>query len=1255
MSFVRRIFVEHKNYIAVVFAMVVVSLLMAFASGDVASARKYVIEDEYHPTGWSGADARHAWDSIYGDHFAKDADKFGYTAKCFYHGDGAEDDGNISNYFEKNGISSDHSLEIACQPYNTDGKPIGGECKNENYEGGKFCKRDDQYKPSFTCELMVISTTYVNDASSLSPEQKYDYYTTKSFNSNGGGVSSDRQMVAACDRPSLEEYQMEGRFVPYVYWVCGNGRPDKKLSDGYLLNYTECKNAVQNAVEKCFQSGDIKAKKDGSDEQLEAVSDCIIKDNSLSKYLNDEIKSNLSKAYKTQMEIKDAQKSCNDGGGVFQSDGSCLYPESVLDETYKTCQVDETAKANGVAGLLVGWIVCPFANFASIVADSFYGFITDDLLKIPSDKIFSNESALAAYHNMLPFANIILAIMFVLVIYSEATGNGFGALSNYTVKKLLPRLVIFAILVNVSWYICAAAIDVSNIIGANIKGFFEKGLNVNSNPSDSTTHTSAPIKSDFFAKGWAIGTVTFTTIMGAALAGHIAGMSILSFLGFMAPLLVAVLVVLIVTWLILVIRQAGVIILCLISPLAIAVGMLPNGKQWTDKWLKAFGALWVTWPAVGLVLGCSSVAAKILEDTGNVQMIIAALAVRILPLGAIPFIVLASLKAFGKAGSVVQKFANRGMRQAGRWNRNKMKQTAGMVKDAAQARAIGRVSENAMKWADPNERAKLKMGHGKGKALAAHVAMMGLAGKYERQASAESADQILKNKFADNYEQKIGRAKEKGDKASWSDRQAQRVRDILNEAEVARATYETINEAKKQKHIATDPRMVELLNQQKAYENQASVNKNEQLKNYNGHVKEGVDVIKKYNLHTLEDVDAAAKAGELDPLQAQKARVAFMTMGAVPTINKLPNVSNSDIYTPEGQTEFSRVLGTAQALSAGQLAKSEDAFKSARMVNLRQMYSNPAQLGAAMKSGQMSKEDVGAGVALLSSVDKDHPYGDVATNAKILANLSVDVHFMSNVDSAKSVVNAMATNSEVKKSMPALSQAAAKYEFGTDPNGEVTSSVLDLQAATDKYGPDVLRSMRSKQVYDLSNEQIDAFAASKDSDVVQAAGDVVAKAMQNDPSSINPSMRPSIDRAIKKSAESYTESAKSAEWSRDGGNIDRLTRSSAVHEFNPELSMQARVHDVSSGGAVADVDLASDASFSKLTSVDDKERSRWSANEVNVVANVVKKRQAMAGRGASVHTLGDRGVVGNFVGSDLFYRGNKSQQAAWRSLESSLR
>jgi len=53
----------------------------------------------------------------------------------------------------------------------------------------------------------------------------------------------------------------------------------------------------------------------------------------------------------------------------------------------------------------------------------------------------------------------------LVVVYSLFTGAG---LSRYNLMKVVPRFLVMAILVNISFYLCQAMIDIANIIGYGI-------------------------------------------------------------------------------------------------------------------------------------------------------------------------------------------------------------------------------------------------------------------------------------------------------------------------------------------------------------------------------------------------------------------------------------------------------------------------------------------------------------------------------------------------------------------------------------------------------------------------------------------------------------------------------------------------------------------------------------------------------------------------------------------------------------------
>ena len=329
-----------------------------------------------------------------------------------------------------------------------------------------------------------------------------------------------------------------------------------------------------------------------------------------------------------------------------------------IDEAAKQAEASEAESDNAetekascqIAG--IGWMICPIVNFGAQAADSLYGLISG-FLEVDSSMFDVNSASYAAYRTFLPIANIILAILFILIIYSEATGNGFGALSNYTIKKMLPRLVIFAMLVNLSWWLCAAAVDFSNILGANLKDFF-------SNTGQSSISDIA-----YSSPGWAStanSVLTGTVGGGLAVAGTLAtlgGAVAFHQLAPLAMLILGVIIVLVGVFLILIIRQAGVILLCVVAPVAIAAALLPNTKSIFNKWWKFMLTLLIMYPLVAIIFGASAMASDVITaQAGNDwSMQLAGQVCRVLPLIVTPFAIISCFKGLGKFAAAAAGFA----------------------------------------------------------------------------------------------------------------------------------------------------------------------------------------------------------------------------------------------------------------------------------------------------------------------------------------------------------------------------------------------------------------------------------------------------------------------------------------------------------------------------------------------------------------------------------------------------------------------
>ena len=289
---------------------------------------------------------------------------------------------------------------------------------------------------------------------------------------------------------------------------------------------------------------------------------------------------------------------------------------------------EEGKNSCGVDG--IGWLVCPLMSFAGSLGDASYSAISYFL---SIDKgIFedqSNGGLEQAWKFFRDIANAVFAVIFLWVIFSQISNVG---VSNYGIKKILPRLIIGALLVNLSFYICQLAVDLSNILGFSLKGVLEGAA------------------SGVGTQSAEVGTFNTLIIGGLALAG----VGLFIFLAVSIPTIMALLLALLVVLVILIVRQAAVILLIAISPLAFAAWLLPNTENLFKKWVSMLRGLLIVFPVISLLYGAGKLAGAVLAAVGTNDpnnpketMQVAALAASILPLGATPFVLKSSLNSLG--------------------------------------------------------------------------------------------------------------------------------------------------------------------------------------------------------------------------------------------------------------------------------------------------------------------------------------------------------------------------------------------------------------------------------------------------------------------------------------------------------------------------------------------------------------------------------------------------------------------------------
>jgi hypothetical protein len=297
-------------------------------------------------------------------------------------------------------------------------------------------------------------------------------------------------------------------------------------------------------------------------------------------------------------------------------------------------------------------------TFLGKLNDAAYGFI-NNFLEVPA-RIFSDSATRRAWEAFRDIGNVMFVIAFLVIVYSQITGAG---VSNYGIKRMLPRIIIAAILVNISFYVCAALVDISNIVGGGLYDLM-KAINVGGNGEGANTGIENAWS------GAVAGILGLTAIIALLAVIIFAPLSLLAFA---------------ITMLILVARQAFVILLIVVAPVAFVAYLLPNTESWFKRWWKALTALLMVYPIIALVFGASTLAARILMNvasTGNNDdnmLKIVALGVLALPLFAVPLILKGAMGAAGTLGTRLSGLQDR----SNRFSSNKLKSSRfGEAKEA---------------------------------------------------------------------------------------------------------------------------------------------------------------------------------------------------------------------------------------------------------------------------------------------------------------------------------------------------------------------------------------------------------------------------------------------------------------------------------------------------------------------------------------------------------------------------------------------
>ena len=348
-------------------------------------------------------------------------------------------------------------------------------------------------------------------------------------------------------------------------------------------------------------------------------------------------------------------KACKDGANHKSDTEYCKKTYDGDEEKINACKQGQSAKIEapeeeeggepknscGIDGGL-GWLICPVMTFVAMINDAAYGAISG-FLDIKPAILGDNSNTSGAKQGWDFFRNIanaIFAVIFLWIIFSQISNVG---VSNYGIKKILPRLIIGALLVNLSYYLCQIFVDLSNILGHTLKDALEAGAGEIGTTSE--------------AAGWG-------SIIPAILVG-VGGVAAFAALAIGIPTLAAGFFAIMTVFIILVVRQAGIILLISMSPIAFAAWLLPNTEDLFKKWIKMFRGLLLVFPIISLLYGAGKLAGAVLASSATVDpnnpdetLHLVALAATTMPLIATPFVLQNSLSSLGSIGAKIGKLSS---------------------------------------------------------------------------------------------------------------------------------------------------------------------------------------------------------------------------------------------------------------------------------------------------------------------------------------------------------------------------------------------------------------------------------------------------------------------------------------------------------------------------------------------------------------------------------------------------------------------
>lgn len=310
------------------------------------------------------------------------------------------------------------------------------------------------------------------------------------------------------------------------------------------------------------------------------------------------------------------------GGVVNASDGASGVGGSQTGSTGGTDSGAGTSRCYSEGGAFA-WFTCELVSTIGSIEDSLIG-IVNSMLETPTinfNNLTSGQSdMLKVWSTFRIMGNVVLIIAVLVIVYAEAVGGSIA--DAYTVRKTLPRILIAAILINLSIYIMLGLEDIANVLGGGIHNLILmpfKTLGESAIKVGGAVGNTVGISVGLGAIGVILG-------LGGALIPIILMLGLSSLLALLGVLITVIL------------RQGILALLVVTSPVAFALYCLPNTEQYFKKWWDLLIKTLLVYPIVNIIIAVAWASGFIMSQVvqGKFSQIIGIVA-SIIPLFLIPF------------------------------------------------------------------------------------------------------------------------------------------------------------------------------------------------------------------------------------------------------------------------------------------------------------------------------------------------------------------------------------------------------------------------------------------------------------------------------------------------------------------------------------------------------------------------------------------------------------------------------------------